>query len=739
MVNTHRDTHDADMVVVGSGHNGLVVAAYAAVAGYKVIVCEKREDIGGAVCTRDMFGGYKMDVGGSLHCLIHRTPIIQELQLAKYGLEYIEMDPILSVPLPNGRQFCIFRSLERTCQSIARISERDAESYYHFVQKWRPLNAAVFDFFLQSPTALNFFKTVLQPSHGMNVRRRMAVLSELRLSYGEIIRRTFENEYIRGAMAWWAAQSGPPPHQKNGAEFFAWQSMLHEIGAFRPKGGSGMLTRALARCIQDHGGIIMTSAAVAEICTENNRVWGVRLESAEARAQAEAGAGPCAGECGGRLESVEARAQAEAGADADVGNGVRRESAEARAQAEAGAGPCAGEFGGRMESAEAHAQAGAGADADVGKRGVRLESAEARAQAEAGAGPCAGECGGRMESMGAQAGAGADADVGNGVRRESVGAQAEAGADADVGKRGVHTESMEAHADAGADADVGKRGGRMESAEARAQAEAGAGECGGRLESAEARAQSAQVITAPIVVANAHIKIVFEKLLQKWTPPRLKRRIATLNVGNGFGMVLRCATDALPQYTADRNTNDMLTAGIQVLCPSISYLEDAYADFTRGRPARNPAALAMTFSTIDRTLAPAGKHTLFIWGQYYPFTLRAGLRWEDIAHREAQKLIAVVERAAPGIDAAIRDCYIQSPVEIARLHSMPCANVMHLEMTIDTMFMRRPCKELRNYHTPLEGLFLANAGMHPGGGISGAAGYNCYAALLPFLERSQSM
>ena len=530
-----KNTHDADIVVVGSGHNGLVVAAYAAMAGCKVIVCEKREDIGGAVCTRDMFGGYKMDVGGSLHCLIHHTPIIQELNLAKYGLEYIEMDPILSVPLLNGRQFCIFRSLERTCQSIAHISERDAESYYQFIQKWRPLNMAVFDFFLQPPTALNFFKTVLQPSHGMNLLRRMAVLSELRLSYGEVIRRTFENKYIQGAMAWWAAQSGPPPHQKNGAEFFAWQSMLHEIGAFRPKGGSGMLTRALARCIQDHGGTIMTSAAVSEICTERNRVCGVRLESIEARAK------------------------------------------------------------------------------------------------------------------------------------------------------------------------------------------------------------STEVITAPIVVANAHIKIVFEKLLQKWTPPRLKRRIAALNVGNGFGMVLRCATDTLPQYTADRSTNDMLTTGIQVLCPSISYLEDSYADFARGRPARNPAALAMTFSAIDRTLAPAGKHTLFIWGQYYPFTLRAGLRWEDIAYNEAQKLIAVVEQAAPGIESAIRECYIQSPLEIARLHSMPCANVMHLEMTIDTMFMRRPCRELRNYHTPLEGLFLANAGMHPGGGISGAAGYNCYAALLPFLERVHSI
>jgi len=357
----------------------------------------------------------------------------------------------------------------------------------------------------------------------MRARERMGLLASLRQSYGDIIRHTFKNNHIQGALAWWAAQSGPPPHEKSSAEFFGWQSMLHEIGAYRPRGGSGMLTQALARCIRDHGGIIMPSTEVAKIIVRESRVQGVET----------------------------------------------------------------------------------------------------------------------------------------------------------------------------------------------------------------ARGNS---IYAPAIVASAHIKIVFEELLREWTPPRVQKRIAGLNIGNGFGMVLRCATDRLPRYHRDSAINNRLTTAIQLLCPSLHYLEESYNDFANGIPSKNPAVLAMTFSSVDCTLAPKGKHLLFIWGQYYPYRLRSPLCWKDIAQQEADKLIDVVERAAPGTRDSIRDCYIQSPPEISQLHSMPCANIMHIEMTMKSMLTRRPHRTLRNYHTPLRGLFLANAGMHPGGGISGAAGYNCHIDLLRFLE-----
>jgi phytoene dehydrogenase-like protein len=63
-------------------------------------------------------------------------------------------------------------------------------------------------------------------------------------------------------------------------------------------------------------------------------------------------------------------------------------------------------------------------------------------------------------------------------------------------------------------------------------------------------------------------------------------------------------------------------------------------------------------------------------------------------------------------------------------------NVMHVEMSLPSMFGWRPLPELAGYRAPAEGLYLAGASTHPGGGVSGASGRSAARAVLADLERA---
>ncbi len=259
---------DCDVLVIGAGHNALVCAGYLAKAGYKVIMLERRHTVGGAVVTEEIIPGFKFDLGGSAHILIHHTPIVQDLKLTAYGLDYIDLDPLFFAPFPDGSHFTIWKDLDRTCASIATISPVDAENYRRFIKTWQPLAEGMVRSFLEPPTAVNLVKNlVMRTGNGSDRTER---LSELLRGYGQVLRQTFVDPRVQALIGWMAAQSGPPPGEPLSAPFALWQPMYHQSGMKRPRGGSGMLTQALARMIQAHGGQIIAGAPVD---ADFDRAW----------------------------------------------------------------------------------------------------------------------------------------------------------------------------------------------------------------------------------------------------------------------------------------------------------------------------------------------------------------------------------------------------------------------------------------------------------------------------------
>lgn len=281
-----------DVIVIGSGHNGLVTACYLVKAGYSVLVLEQRDTIGGAVCTETMFkspenpNGFRMDVGSSVHIMIHQTGIIEALELENYGLEYIEMDPIMSYPLPEGKGVIHFyQDLEKTLRSIEKVAPEDVKNYKQFIDFWSRINKDVLNVFMMPPTGKNLVTQLIKGKlrdGKLSRHGQQEDLQKIFSAYGKLVDDAFENSYLKAALIWFAAQSGPTPDQAATADFAGWQSMLHQSGAKHPKGGSGMLTQAMARFLEAHGGEIRTGQSVKKILIENKQAIGVETEQGAA-------------------------------------------------------------------------------------------------------------------------------------------------------------------------------------------------------------------------------------------------------------------------------------------------------------------------------------------------------------------------------------------------------------------------------------------------------------------------
>jgi phytoene dehydrogenase-like protein len=234
------------------------------------------------------------------------------------------------------------------------------------------------------------------------------------------------------------------------------------------------------------------------------------------------------------------------------------------------------------------------------------------------------------------------------------------------------------------------------------------------------RTGSGDVVQARTVLAGCHVLTTVD-LLGAALPAAVAGRIRrAVRVGNGLGIAVRLGTTDLPRYPAATPES---YRGLQLLATDRRTLAAAYGDYLAGRPPADPPAVVMTFSALDPSIAPAGRHNVTVWGQWYPYRLAGGARWDDIGRQVADRLVATVDAAAPGFAGTIEHLHVQTPLDIEREMGMLRGNVMHVEMGLDTMFALRPLPELAGYRFPgLPGLYLTGASTHPGGGVFGASG-----------------
>jgi phytoene dehydrogenase-like protein len=275
---------DYDVVVIGAGHNGLTCACYLARAGMRVLVLEMAGRIGGAVHTAATIPeapGYRFDTCSVVHNLIRMTSVPEELELAETGLEYVETDPFATAFLPGGDRVRFYRSVERTCEEIARFSARDARAYRRFIRWATPIMELSLERLRRSADDHSVVRAggrkVASGARLLARSRPRRLASTLLGPYGPLLEAWFQTEHARMGVVPLAAHGTLGPQTPGTAFFACFQAAYHRYGNWHARGGSGSLAQALARRLQAWGGTVRTGAAVRRILGRRE-VEGVRLE-----------------------------------------------------------------------------------------------------------------------------------------------------------------------------------------------------------------------------------------------------------------------------------------------------------------------------------------------------------------------------------------------------------------------------------------------------------------------------
>src|SRR5437016_2648517 len=278
-----------DAIIIGGGHNGLTCAAYLARGGRKVLVLERRDVLGGACVTEEVFPGCKVSTAAYVNSLL-RPQVIRELDLPRYGFEMLPRSPSSFTPFPDGRSLLMGPDAKLTYEEVSKFSTKDAEA----LPKYEAMLLRVADFLepLLDETPPDPFGGRLGDLWklariGWRFRKlgkdAAAAVEVLTGAARPILDRWFESEQLKVTLATDAIIGAFASPSMPGTAYVLFHHVMGECDGARGvwgyvRGGMGGIASALAASAKAHGAEIRTNAPVAKLLVRDGRARGVVLE-----------------------------------------------------------------------------------------------------------------------------------------------------------------------------------------------------------------------------------------------------------------------------------------------------------------------------------------------------------------------------------------------------------------------------------------------------------------------------
>ena len=281
-----------DVVIIGAGHNGLVAAAYLARASRKVLVLERRELVGGACVTEEIWPGFKVSTAAYVNSLL-RPEIIRELELKKYGFELLPRNPSSFTPFPDGRYLLLGPDKALNHREVSKFSAKDAEALPRYEAMLERVAALIEPMLMEPPPdpwssrISDLWRLVKLGVRFRRMGTNAADASEILTgAIRPILDRWFESEQLKVTLATDAIIGAMTSPSMPGSAFVLFHHVMGECDGAKGvwgyvRGGMGGITQALAQSARANGAEIRVNAPVEQILIKDGRATGVVIKGGE--------------------------------------------------------------------------------------------------------------------------------------------------------------------------------------------------------------------------------------------------------------------------------------------------------------------------------------------------------------------------------------------------------------------------------------------------------------------------